>query len=127
MRDREIELDAERRPCPAVSDVGLLDRRIGIEHRLAANLVDAGVNVPADVRQHAAPQIFILQINRAPGMGHALRRQILAQRIGIAEIGGRVLIERRVGVGRALLIRGQRERSLPNADCFCRGFRRQQQ
>ena len=52
MRNRKIELDAERGPGAAIPDLRLLNRRIGVEHRLAADLVDAGVEVPAQVRQH---------------------------------------------------------------------------
>ena len=68
MRNRKIELDAERRPGPAVANLSFFDGRIGIEHRLAIDLVDAGVKMPANVRQYGALQIFVFQVDGAPGV-----------------------------------------------------------
>ena len=85
MRDREVELDAERGPGAAISDQGLLDRRVRIEHLLAADLVDAAVQVPAQVGQHRDAQVLVLQVQGAPRFGAAVVRQRVADRVGIVE------------------------------------------
>ena len=43
MGDREVVFHAECGPRSAIPNLRLLDGRVGIEHRLAADLVDAGI------------------------------------------------------------------------------------
>ena len=74
MGNREIEFDAEGRPRAAVRYVGFLDGRIFIKHRLAADFVDASVDVASQIGQHGALQVFIFQKDGAPGViGAAIR------------------------------------------------------
>src|SRR6185312_1237120 len=49
--DREIEFDSKRGPRAAQTDERLLNGGIGVEHRLAADLVDASVDVAAQIRK----------------------------------------------------------------------------
>ena len=116
MRNRKIEFDTECRPGAAVTDLRLLDRRIGIEHRLPADLIDAGVQVTADIGQDAALQIFVFEKQRAPGDISFPAGEVLAQCIGIIEPGNRENVERRVWIRRPFDGYRQRERALPDAD-----------
>ena len=119
MRDRKIELDPERRPGPPVSNRRLLDRRIGIKHRLARNLVDARIKMSANIRQHRALQIFIFEVNHPPRMIHTPVGQIGPQRIRIAEPVGSELIEGRIRIGQPLFVSRQSKRPLPHRTSAC--------
>ena len=79
---------------------------ICVEHRLAADLVDAGVKMAAKVGQHGALQVLIFQKESAPGMIGSLVGQIVAQRVGIVESAVRILIKRWIGIGRCFFIGG---------------------
>jgi hypothetical protein len=73
---------------------------MGTLHKTSASrdLVDARVDMPADIRQHAAFQIFVFEKDRAPRMIFVLSRQVLPQCVGMAELVGRISIERRVRI-----------------------------
>src|SRR5450432_141786 len=115
MGNGKVELDAERRPGSAIAYRRLLDGTVGVEHRLAGNFVDARVQVPANVGQHGAFQVFIFQIDGAPIVIHAAAGQIFTQHIRIVELVVRELVERRIWIGHALVVSGQRQRPLPHA------------
>ena len=116
VRDREIELDAECRPRAAIADLRLLDGRVGVEHRLSADFVDASVEVAADVGQYRALEVLVFQVDGAPGGVHSGVGNVLAQRIGVAEFCRGELVEGRIRVGTPFLISGESEHILPHAD-----------
>src|SRR5271154_6558421 len=98
MRNRKVELDAKRSPRASIAYLRFLDRWIGVEHRLAADLVDAGIYGPSNIRQHSALDIFVLKKPRPPCVFCLLPRQVLSQRVRITELCSRISIKRRVGV-----------------------------
>ena len=112
----KVELDSESGPCAAVSDVGFFERRVGIEHRLAADFVDAGVDVAADVGKDGALEVFVFEIDGAEIVVAAFAGEFVAQRVGIVEARGGLLIEGRVGIGIAFFVDGECERAFPDAD-----------
>src|ERR1700682_5752975 len=57
VRNGKVKLDAEGGPCSAIADPCFLDRRVRIEHRLTADFIGAGINMPAQIRQHRTFQI----------------------------------------------------------------------
>ena len=116
MRNREVELDSKCCPCASVADVCFLDRWIGVEHRLSADLVDAGVDMPADVGQHGTFQVFVFEIDRSQVMLTPLFRSLLSQRVGIVEPVGGELVEGSIRIGRSLFIDWQIEDALPHAN-----------
>src|SRR5581483_8382615 len=77
-------------------------------------LVDAGVNMPSYIGQYAALQIFIFKKNSAPRVVFLLPRQVLSQGVWIAELIGRIGVERRVGIRAALFVSWQREMTFPD-------------
>src|SRR5882724_8407584 len=97
VRDGKVEFDSESGPSAAIGNASLFDRRVGVKHRLAGNLVETSVNVSSDIRQHRAFQILVLEINRAPLMVLSPARQVAAQGVGIVETIGGELVEGRVG------------------------------
>src|SRR5205085_3786722 len=107
VRNREVEFDAERRPSPAVPDLRLLDGRVRVEHGLAADLIDAGVDVAADVRQDRALEVFVFEEKRAPGDFLALVGQTVPDGIGVIEFGRGENVERGIRVGWTFESRGQ--------------------
>jgi len=119
VRDGKVEFNAERRPGSAISNLCLLDGRVGIEHRLAADLVDAGIQMAADIGQHRTLQVFVLEEDRAPRVVCPYARKIRAQRIGIIEAGRFIDIEWWVWVGLAFFICRQRHCALPDLHLSC--------
>ncbi len=115
VRYGKIEFDAEGGPCSAIADLRLLDGRIGIEHRLAVDLVDAGVKMAPDVRQNGALQVLVFEIDRAQGVVIAAIRQVVADRVRVIEVRRSVQIKRRIWIRRTLFIHGQRQSTLPYA------------
>jgi len=103
VRDGEIELNAEGRPGTTIADERLLDGRVGIEHRLAVDLVDAGVDVAAEIGQHGAFEEFVFEINGAPVMHRLGIPHAFAGCVGVAEVFGEEEVEGRVGVGCAFV------------------------
>ena len=85
VRDRKVKLHAECGPGAAIANLRLLDGWIGIEHGLAADLVDAGIDMAADIRQHRAFQIFVLEKNGAPVVRRLHTGQVRPERVGIVE------------------------------------------
>jgi hypothetical protein len=65
---------------------------------LAADFVDAGVDVSTDVGQDRTFQILIFEIDGAEIVIAAFACEFGTQRIGIVESGGGLLIERRIGI-----------------------------
>ena len=86
-------------------------------HRTLAdgNLVDAGVKVPSDIRQHRALQVLVLEVKRPPGVILSVAGQIVTQRVRVVEAVTGELIEGRIGVGQTFLIGGKGERPFPHA------------
>ena len=105
--DGKIKLNSESSPGTPVADPGFLDGRVGVEHRLPAELVDTGVNVSADIRQHGTFQILVLQENCAQGVLLTLFGNFLSQRVGIAEPVAGKLVKRGIGIRRSLLVDGK--------------------
>lgn len=77
MRDREIELDAKGSPGPTVADFGLLDAAVGVEHLRPIGLVGTTIEVAAQVGQHRAAQVLILQDDRAVRHRHGSLRDFV--------------------------------------------------
>ena len=69
----------------------------------------------AEVRQHRAFQVFVLQVDCAPRMVHSLARKVGAQGVGIVEAIGGELVEGGIGIGHPLFISRQGKRALPDA------------
>ena len=99
VRNREIELNAERRPSSAVGDRCLFNGGISVKHRLAGDFVNAGIEVAANVGQYGALQVFILKKDRAPVLINSPAGQIVAQGVRVVEAIGSELVEGRVGIG----------------------------
>ena len=116
VRDGEVELHAEGGPGPAVGHAGLLNGAVGVEHVRAVRLVDAAVEVAAQVGQDGHPEVLVLEVQGAPKHDRAPVRQVLAQRVGIVEAAGLEEVEGRVDVRRPLLVGGQVEVALPGPD-----------
>ena len=57
MRDGEVEFLAEGGPCAPVGNDGFLKGGIRIEHRLAVDLVNAGVDVAAELGKDGALEV----------------------------------------------------------------------
>ena len=115
VRDGEVELLAEGRPRAAIGDGLLLERRIGIEHGRVVDLVDAGVDVAAELGQDGALQVLVLQNQRAPGVDRLRGAHGLAHGVGIVfQVGEGV--EVRVLVRRVFVGGGELERPLPDLD-----------
>ena len=60
VRNRKIELDAKRRPGAPIRYSRLFNGGIRVKHRLAADLIGAGVKMASEVGQHRALQVLIL-------------------------------------------------------------------
>ena len=122
VRHGKVELDAERRPRAAIRDLRELDRRVRVEHLPVVDLVGAAIQMPAEVRQHHALQVRVLEIERAPRVRRALARRVHPQRVRVvvARRCGKQ-IERRIGIRQAFLVRRQRQRVLPHAHTGRRG------
>ncbi len=95
MGNRKVEFDTESGPSAAIADPRLLDGRIGVEHRLPVDLVYAGVNVAADVRENRAPQILVFQIERAQFVDFSLTSNFLSERVQITKTPLRKLESRK--------------------------------
>ena len=123
VRDGKIEFDPERRPRTAITNVSFLDRRIGVEHRLAGDFVYAGIKVSADIGKYRTFQALIFKIDGAPVMVHPAIRQVVSQGIRIVEAGAGELIERRIWVRQSFFVGGQRKCILPDSylrpSCRC--------
>ena len=115
MRNREVEFNAEGRPCAAITDQSLLDGRIGVEERLAVDLVDTGVDVAAKIGENCAFQIFVFKMECAKSVNRLGVLHSLAKGVRVIEVSGGKEIEWRVFVGRALVGCGQRKDVLTHA------------
>ena len=97
-----------------------LDGRVGVEHIGAGQLIAAGIEMAAEVRQHQAVQVLVFEVQNAPRSIVFLGGQVQPEGIRIDRVeAGAVqgeLVERRDGVGRPFLISGDREGVLPYAD-----------
>jgi len=102
--------------APRYPMFAFFDGWIRVEHRLAAELVDASVEMPADIRQYGALQVFVLQVDGPPVVRRATIGQVLAQRVRIVEAGGGELVERRIAVGQPFFVGWQGEGAFPNPD-----------
>ena len=116
MRNRKVELDTKGSPRSPISNPRFFDGRIGIKHRLAADFVDAGVEMAANIRQHGTFQVLVLEINGTPRVFRPGVGDFIPQRIWIVEAAGRELIERRIGIRRPFLIRWEIQNSFPYAN-----------
>ena len=105
VRHRKVVLHTKCRPGSAISDSRLLDRRIGIKHRPTVDLVDACVKMTSEIRQNGAFQILVLKEDGSPLVIGPTIREVRSQRIRIVEANCGQLIEWRVGVWKAFLIR----------------------
>jgi hypothetical protein len=88
VRNRKVELDAKCGPSSPVADPCFFDRWIRVEHGLAIDLVDAGVDMPADVRQHSTFQIFVFEKQSPQLVNNSLVSNFVAKRVGIVESPG---------------------------------------
>ena len=70
----------------------------------------------AEIGQNRAPQILVLEKNRAPLVIRALVRQVSSQRVGIIEAACSELIECGIRVRRSFFVCRQRQRALPHVD-----------
>ena len=113
MRDREVEFFAERRPCAAIGDDGFLERWIGVEHRLPVDLVNAGVDVAAELGKDGALEVFVFKIECVPRTNRFRGANVLPHGVGVVFELGEV-IEVRVLVGRAFVGCRQRHDSFPH-------------
>ncbi len=116
VRHGKIELDPERRPRAAISDQRLLDRGVRIEHLASRALVQAAVEMTAQIREHRHAQVFVLQVQAAPAHGLATHRQAVAHGIGIVEPAEREQVERRVWIRGVLSVRRDLNRAPPDMD-----------
>ncbi len=127
VRNGKVELDAECGPGAAITDLCFFERLIGVEHRLAVDFIDAGVDVAADVGQDGTFQVFVFEIDGAEVVLAAFAGEFFAQRVGIVEARGGLLIERRIRIGIALFGDGKGERAFPDADLSACGNRGEKQ
>src|SRR5216684_1189711 len=104
VRNGKVKLDPECGPGSAIADPGFLDGRVGIEHRLPADFVDACINMPTHIRQHRTFQIFVFKIDRTPIVPRTLVAYLFPQCIRIIKSPGGELIEGRVWIGRSLFV-----------------------
>ncbi len=123
VRDGEVELDPQRHPRPAVGDVGVLDRRVRVEHLVAGRLVDAAVDAPAEVGQHDELEVLVLELERAPRLVCTAIGQVGASGVGVdQERPPREQVEPRVHVRQVFLVRRQRESGLARHHGTSGGF-----
>ena len=129
MGNGEIKFDSEGSPRPPITNPGFLDGWVRVEHGLPVDLVNAGVNMPAYVRQHGTFQVLIFEVDSAPLMFGRRVGYFVSQRIGIVEAPSRELIKRWIRVRRSLLVRRKIQDTFPyanlaiNWDC---GYQRDQ-
>ena len=88
---------------------------VGIEHSLPADLVQAAVEMPAELRQHRHLQELVFEEERAVAFDFPLIGQRVANGVGIVEALGGKQIERRILARQLLHGRRQRELALPCA------------
>jgi len=119
--DGKVELDAEGGPDPAVGDLRLAQGAVRVEHLRPRRLVHAGVEVAALVGEHHHPQVLVLQVQRAVADDRLLPGEGVAERVGVVEAAGGEEVERRIDVGRALLVGGKVDRGLPGFHLGGRG------
>ena len=113
--NRKVKLDSECSPGSAITDPGLFDGRVGIEHRLPADFVYARINMSAQIRQDGTFQILVFKINCAPLVFRAPVRDFLPHRIGVVKSATRKLVERRIGIWRPLFVCWQVQNTFPHA------------
>ena len=129
MGNGEIKFDSEGSPRPPITNPGFLDGWVRVEHGLPVDLVNAGVNMPAYVRQHGTFQVLIFEVDSAPLMFGRRVGYFVSQRVGIVEAPSRELIKRWIRVRRSLLVRRKIQDTFPyanlaiNWDC---GYQRDQ-
>jgi hypothetical protein len=111
VRDGEVVLDAKGSPGSTMTDLGFLDGGIFIEHRLAAELVDTGVDVSSQVWEDRALQVLVFEDDGSPGVVGFCAGQTGPKSVGIVELGGRIHIEGRIRIGLPFLVGGQRDRA----------------
>ncbi len=121
--DGEIEFDAESRPGAAIGDARELDRRIRVEHLLTVALVRAAVQVSAQVGQHEALQVFVLQPKRPPRLVHPAVGQMVAQGIRVVEAARSEQVEGGIRIGQAFFVGRYDHGVLPDPCAFELGGR----
>jgi len=114
--NRKVILHSECSPRSSVSDVRLLDGRVGIKHLPAIDLVEACIKVSPEVRQDRAFQVLVFQEHCTLWVLDAPVRQIGSQRVRIIEPVCCQLIEWGVRIRRTLFIYRQRKRPLPDTN-----------
>ena len=116
VRDREVELDAEGGPGPAVGHLRELQRGVRVEHLRPVGLVDAAPEPAPEVGQHRDAQVLVLQVERAPGAGRPPPREAFPQGVRVVEAPAAEQVEGRVDVRRAFFVGGDDLAGLPRAD-----------
>ena len=114
MGDGKIELDAKGSPRPAITDPSFLNGGIRVEHGLAADFVDAGVKMAADIRQHGTFQVLVFEINGEPRVLRPGVGDFVSESIGIVEAASRELVERRIGIWRSLFVGREIQNAFPH-------------
>src|SRR5882762_10985082 len=99
VRNGKIKLHTECRPRPAIPNPGFLDGGICVKHGLSADLVNASVDVSAQVGQHRTFQVFVFKVYRTKLVRSTHIGHFFAQSIGIAEATSLELVERGVRIG----------------------------
>ena len=122
MRNGKVKLDSECGPCSAIADPGFLDGRIGIEHRLPADFVDARIDMPAQIRQDRTLQVFVFKIDRAPAVSCTLVADFFPQGIGIIESTGRELVEGRIWIRRSFCVCRKIQSTFPDVYLSPNGY-----
>src|SRR5438132_6978109 len=102
--NRKVKLDSECSPGSAITDPGLFDGRVGIEHRLPADFVYARINMSAQIRQDGTFQIFVFKINYAPLVFREPVRDFLQNWIGVVKSASRKHYVRMSGLWCKLIV-----------------------
>ncbi len=116
VRDREVELDAEGGPGPAVGHLRELDGGIRVEHLRAVGLVHAAPEAAPEVGQHGDAQVLVLEVEGAPHLRRAPIGEVLTHGVRIVEAAAAEQVEGRVRIRRPFLVGRDRLRGLPDAD-----------
>ena len=114
VRDRKVELHSEGRPRAAIANQRFLDRWIRVEHLPRGALVQTAVDTAAQIGQYRQPQVLVLQVQTPPDDVDSPVRQSVADGVRVVESTPREQVEGRIGIGRPLFVRGNRDGAAPH-------------
>src|SRR6266849_596733 len=116
MGNGKIKLDSKSSPRSPIANPSLFEGWVCVKHGLTVDFVDAGINVPAHIRQDGTFQVLIFEVDSAPLMFHRRVGYFVSQGVGIVEAADRELIKRWIGVRRSFPVRRKTQNAFPNAD-----------